>query len=260
MADRTLPILGKRRQAITAGLLLGMSLGALEATVVGTAMPTIDRDARRARALQLGVLGVSADLNRVGPDLGPAVRPVRPPADVSDRGGRLSRRLGGVRRRHHDGPADRRAGGAGPRRRRHHSAHDDDHRRALHAGGAAAHAGAVQRRLGHRVACSGRSSAATSPTRSSWRWVFYINIPFGLLCVAVIASAYPASRGDIAGEGGLAGRGPALRGRERAAHRPRRRDAAGGRGARPWRSWWPSSSSSGARPSRFCRSTCWRTR
>jgi MFS family permease len=25
----------------------------------------------------------------------------------------------------------------------------------------------------------------------SWRWVFHINIPFGLLCVAVIASAYP---------------------------------------------------------------------
>src|SRR5690348_15324865 len=40
-AASTLPILGKRRQAITAGLLLGMSLGALEATVVGTAMPTI---------------------------------------------------------------------------------------------------------------------------------------------------------------------------------------------------------------------------
>src|SRR6187399_1345126 len=39
--DRAIPILGKRRQAITAGLLLGMSLGALEATVVGTAMPTI---------------------------------------------------------------------------------------------------------------------------------------------------------------------------------------------------------------------------
>jgi MFS family permease len=29
----------------------------------------------------------------------------------------------------------------------------------------------------------------------SWRWVFYVNIPFGLLCVAVIASAYPPSRG-----------------------------------------------------------------
>src|SRR5687768_12315171 len=30
-----------RRRAITSGLLLGMSLGALEATVVGTAMPTV---------------------------------------------------------------------------------------------------------------------------------------------------------------------------------------------------------------------------
>src|ERR687883_1425417 len=30
-----------RRRAITAGLLLGMSLGALEATVIGTAMPTV---------------------------------------------------------------------------------------------------------------------------------------------------------------------------------------------------------------------------
>src|SRR5262245_33467776 len=36
-----LPVSRNRRRAITAGLLLGMSLGALEATVVGTAMPTI---------------------------------------------------------------------------------------------------------------------------------------------------------------------------------------------------------------------------
>jgi EmrB/QacA subfamily drug resistance transporter len=35
------PISLKRRRAITAGLLLGMSLAALEATVVGTAMPTV---------------------------------------------------------------------------------------------------------------------------------------------------------------------------------------------------------------------------
>ena len=35
------PISLSRRRAITAGLLLGMGLGALEATVVGTAMPTI---------------------------------------------------------------------------------------------------------------------------------------------------------------------------------------------------------------------------
>jgi EmrB/QacA subfamily drug resistance transporter len=35
------PVSRRRRRAITAGLLLGMGLGALEATVVGTAMPTV---------------------------------------------------------------------------------------------------------------------------------------------------------------------------------------------------------------------------
>jgi EmrB/QacA subfamily drug resistance transporter len=40
-AHGTLAISLRRRQAITAGLLLGMSLGALEATVVSTAMPTV---------------------------------------------------------------------------------------------------------------------------------------------------------------------------------------------------------------------------
>ena len=40
-AHGTTPISLRRRQAITAGLLLGMSLGALEATVVSTAMPTV---------------------------------------------------------------------------------------------------------------------------------------------------------------------------------------------------------------------------
>jgi MFS family permease len=40
-ADSASTISLRRRRWITAGLLLGMSLGALEATVVGTAMPTV---------------------------------------------------------------------------------------------------------------------------------------------------------------------------------------------------------------------------
>ena len=123
---------------------------------------------------------------------------------------------------------------AGPGRRRHHPAQHDDHRRALHAGGAAAHAGALQRRLGRGRVVLGPLVGGYITDALSWRWVFYINIPFGLLCVAVIASAYPASRVRIAGAGGLAGRGAAVRRRQRAAHRARRRDrrwCRGGRGA-----------------------------
>jgi EmrB/QacA subfamily drug resistance transporter len=41
LSPAALPISAARRRAITAGLLLGMSLGALEATVIGTAMPTV---------------------------------------------------------------------------------------------------------------------------------------------------------------------------------------------------------------------------
>src|SRR5689334_24195434 len=40
-AEHHQPISLRRRRAITAGLLLGMSLGALEATVIVTAMPTV---------------------------------------------------------------------------------------------------------------------------------------------------------------------------------------------------------------------------
>src|SRR5262245_8082377 len=41
MSASSPPISLPRRRAITAGLLLGMTLGALEATVVSTAMPTV---------------------------------------------------------------------------------------------------------------------------------------------------------------------------------------------------------------------------
>ena len=69
----------------------------------------------------------------------------------------------------------------------------------------------------------------------SWRWVFYINIPFGLLCTAVIAAAYPASRVLRTRAVDWLGAGAALSRRQRAAGRARRRcadGAVGGRGGR----------------------------
>ena len=285
--DRTAPILGKRRQAITAGLLLGMSLGALEATVVGTAMPTI-----------VATLGGLAHYSWVfSAYLLTSTASVPIWGRLSDLygrrrmylivGGRLPRRVGGVRRRHHDAAADCRAGDTGAGRRRHHPADDDDHRRALLAGGAAAHAGAVQRRLGHGL------GARAARRRLHHRRAL---VALGLLHQHPVR---PALRGrdcvrvprvtrHVSGEGGLARRRTALFVRERTSHRARRRqrrravgrdragalrgvrdrraapgraDSAGGpagasrsfRAPLAWCSWsaWRSSA-----PSRSCRSTC----
>ena len=55
-----------------------------------------------------------------------------------------------------------------------------------------------------------------------WRWVFYINVPFGLLLRGGDRARLSAVARDNAGEGGLAGRVAALCRRQRAAHRPRR--------------------------------------
>ena len=125
------------------------------------------RDARRARALQLGVLGLSADVDGDGPDLGPAVGPLRPPPDLPDRhrvflvGSVLAGAATSMVAAH------RRPRRSGPRRRRDHPAEHDDRRRALHA------VRARPRRRRSSAACGAwprlpvRSSAATSPTR--WR-------------------------------------------------------------------------------------------
>ena len=91
----------------------------------------------------------------------------------------------------------------------------------------------------------------------SWRWVFYINIPFGLLCVAVIATAYPASRGTSPVQVDWLGAALLFAGVS-ALLIALGADA----GVVPWAaaSRWrcssPSSSSSAGRPSRSCRSTC----
>jgi EmrB/QacA subfamily drug resistance transporter len=194
-ADSAHPILGKRRQAITAGLLLGMSLGALEATVVGTAMPTI-----------VDTLGGLAHYSWVfSAYLLTSTASVPIWGRLSDLYGRrrmylmavVAFLLGSV------------ACGASTTMLQLIAA------RALQGLGAGGIIPLTMTIIGELYSLSERprtqalfsgvwgTASVLGPLVGgyitdtvSWRWVFYINIPFGLLCVAVIATAYPPSRGS----------------------------------------------------------------
>jgi EmrB/QacA subfamily drug resistance transporter len=194
-AASILPILGKRRQAITAGLLLGMSLGALEATVVGTAMPTI-----------VATLGGLAHYSWVfSAYLLTSTASVPIWGRLSDLYGRRRMYLlavaafliGSV------------ASGAAQTMLQLIAA------RAVQGLGAGGIIPLTMTIVGELYSLSERprtqalfsgvwgTASVLGPLVGgyitdalSWRWVFYINLPFGLLCVAVIATAYPSSRGS----------------------------------------------------------------
>ena len=188
-----LPISLPRRRAITAGLLLGMSLGALEATVVGTAMPTV-----------IATLGGLAHYSWVFSAYlltSTATVPIW---------GRLSD-LYGRRRIYLLGIIVFLAGsmfaGAASSMTLLVAA------RAVQGLGAGAIIPLSMTIVGelYTLAERPRTQALFSGVWGlasvagplvggyitdalSWRWVFYINLPFGLLAVMVIALAYPPTR------------------------------------------------------------------
>jgi EmrB/QacA subfamily drug resistance transporter len=182
----------RRRRAITAGLLLGMSLGAMEATVVGTAMPTV-----------IATLGGLTHYSWVfSAYLLTSTASVPIWGRLSDLYGRRQMYLTGI--------AIFLIG-------------------SVMAGAATSMTGLIVARaiqgLGtgaiiplsmtivgelYTLAERARTQAIFSGVWGvasvagplvggyitdalSWRWVFYINLPFGLLAVAVILLAYPAT-------------------------------------------------------------------
>jgi EmrB/QacA subfamily drug resistance transporter len=195
MADAhvTPPISLPRRRAITAGLLLGMSLGALEATVVSTAMPTV-----------ISTLGGLAHYSWVFSAYlltSTACVPIW---------GRLSD-LYGRRRIYLTGVAIFLIGsalsGASTTMVQLIAA------RAVQGLGAGCLIPLSMTIIGelYTLAERPRTQALFSGVWGlasiagplvggyitdylNWRWVFYLNLPFGILAAAVIASAYPKSR------------------------------------------------------------------
>src|SRR5687767_4980356 len=192
-AHGTVSISLRRRQAITAGLLLGMTLGALEATVVSTAMPTV-----------ISTLGGLAHYSWVFSAYlltSTACVPIW---------GRLSD-LYGRRRIYLIGVAIFLVGSllSGASR----TMVELILSRAIQGLGAGCIIPLSMTIVGelYTLAERPRTQALFSGVWGvasiagplvggyvtdylNWRWVFFLNLPFGQLCASVIASAYPPSR------------------------------------------------------------------
>jgi EmrB/QacA subfamily drug resistance transporter len=187
------PISLRRRRAITGGLLLGMSLGALEATVVGTAMPTV-----------VSTLGGLAHYSWVF-----SAYLLSSTASVPI-WGRLSD-LFGRRRMYLTGVAIFLAGSALC------GIATDMFQliaaRVLQGLGAGGIIPLSMTIIGELYTLKERPrtqalfsgvwglASIAGPLVGGyvtdylhWRWVFFLNIPFGLFCLGVIATAYPPSR------------------------------------------------------------------
>jgi EmrB/QacA subfamily drug resistance transporter len=183
------PLSRPRRRAVTAGLLLGMSLGALEATVIGTAMPTV-----------IATLGGLAHYSWVF-----AAYLLTSTASVPI-WGRLSD-LYGRRRLYLAGIVVFIAGSALSGAAR--SMTELIVYRAIQGLGAVIPLSmtivgelyALEERPRTQAFFSGVWGLASIAgplvggwitDALSWRWVFYLNLPFGLLAIAIIWLAYPA--------------------------------------------------------------------
>src|SRR6188768_1362601 len=189
------PITLRRRRAITAGLLLGMALGALEATVVGTAMPTV-----------ISTLGGLAHYSWVfAAYLLTSTASVPIWGRLSDLYGRRRLYLAGIL----TFVVGSALSGAAT------TMTQLIVFRAMQGLGAGAviplsmtivgELYALEERARTQALFSGVWGVASiaGPLAGgyitdaiNWRWVFYLNVPFGFCCMAVIALAYPPSRSD----------------------------------------------------------------
>ena len=145
--DPALGLSHRQKLEILGAVLLALFLGALDQTIVGTALPQIVTDLNGNDALHVGRHDLPADVHDHRPVLRQAVRPVRPQAAADVRHRRLPDRLGPVGPEPDDGAADHLPRPAGPRRRRAVPDLARRHRRPLHPRRARPIPGPVRRRV-----------------------------------------------------------------------------------------------------------------
>ena len=163
----------------------------LDNLVVTTALPVIRaRPARVDLAARVDGERVHAHLRRAAPDRRRARRPLRPAADVRRSGSASSpsRRPRPRSRRSIDALDVARAR-AGRRRRDRDAADADDPLRGGPARSSAGSRSAPGAGSAASRSRSARSSAAPSSSGISWHWIFWLNVPIGLVLVAARAGA-----------------------------------------------------------------------
>ena len=163
------PLTHPEVRAIVLGIMLAMFLGALDQTIVATALPTIGRHFCQSRRSVLGGHRLSAHRHRGDAALRQALRHPRPARDDADRHRHLHRRLAGLRAGAEHDRAGARARAAGARRRRADGAGADHHRRHRLARASAAATRAISARCSRPPRSAGRCSAASSPSISTGR-------------------------------------------------------------------------------------------
>ena len=144
------------------------------------------RDPRRPRRVDRGARvdrqRVHADVRRLPPDRRRARRPLRAEADVHDRHRRSSRprpRCG--RARSVDRLAHRRPRGPGDRRRDRHAAHADDPERSRLRRAARRSRSAPGRASRDSRSRMGPLVGGAVVEGISWQWIFWLNVPIGLV-------------------------------------------------------------------------------
>src|SRR5581483_5796049 len=148
-----------------------------------------DRRPRRHRTLLVGLRGVPARLDRDDAGVRTLRRRPRAQARVPRRARRVRRRVDALRPERDDGPAHRVPRAPGPRCRRAHLDRHHDDRRPLRRAAARPHAGLHLRRVA-TAALVGPAIGGVITQSLSWRWTFYVNLPIGLIALALLLTLH----------------------------------------------------------------------